>query len=120
MSLIPEEQRERVRTQLAEKLLNPVKVVLFTQAVECKFCADTKQLIMELAQLNSKIQVEVHDFLADSSLARDYDIDRIPALAIRSEKDYGIRFYGFPYGYEFQAFMEALASVSKGQTNLSE
>jgi glutaredoxin-like protein len=120
MSLIPDEQRERIRSELAEKLVGPVKVIMFTQAMECKFCADTKQLILELAGLNERIQAEVHDFVADTQLAQQYGVDKIPAIVIRSERDYGIRFYGFPYGYEFQTLMEALASVSGGQTNLSE
>jgi glutaredoxin-like protein len=41
-------------------------------------------------------------------------------LVILGEKDYGIRFYGFPFGYEFQTLMEALVTVSRGTTNLSE
>jgi len=118
--LIPDEQRERIRSELSEKLVSPVRVIMFTQAMECKFCADTKQLIYELAELSDKIQAEVHDYVADAQLAREYDVARIPAIVIRGEKDYGVRFYGFPYGYEFQTLMEALASVSKGQTNLSE
>jgi glutaredoxin-like protein len=120
MSLIPEDQRERIKSELAEKLVNPVKVIMFTQAMECKFCAETKQLIHELAEMNDKIQAEVHDFVADAQLAQQYGVDKIPAIAIRAEKDYGIRFYGFPYGYEFQTLIEALTSVSTGQTNLSE
>jgi glutaredoxin-like protein len=120
MSLIPDDQRERIRSELAAKLVSPVRVIMFTQAMECKFCADTKQLIYELAELNDKIQAEVHDFVADAQLAQQYGVDRIPAIVIRTEKDYGIKFYGFPYGYEFQTLMEAMASASKGQTNLSE
>ncbi len=120
MSLIPEDQRERVRSELAERLVSPVRVIMFTQAMECKFCADTKQLIYELAELNDKIQAEVHDFVADTELAREYGVDKIPAIIVRSEKDYGIRFYGFPYGYEFQTLMEAMDSASRGQTNLAE
>jgi len=120
MSLIPEDQRERIRSELAEKLVSPVRVIMFTQAMECKFCGDTKQLIYELAELNSKIQAEIHDFVADAQLAQEYGVDKIPAIVVRTEKDYGIRFYGFPYGYEFQTLLEALGSVSRGQTDLSE
>ena len=120
MSLIPDEQKERIKSELAEKLVSPVRVIMFTQAMECKFCADTKQLIYELAELNDKIQAEVRDFVADAQLAQQYGVEKIPAIVIRSERDYGIRFYGFPYGYEFQTLMEALASVSRGQTDLSE
>ncbi len=120
MSLIPDDQKERIQTELSEKLVNPVRVIMFTQAMECKFCADTKQLILELTALTDKIQAEVHDFVADAQLAQQYSIDKIPAIIIRTEKDYGVRFYGFPYGYEFQTLVEALSSVSRGQTNLSE
>jgi len=120
MSLIPDEQRERIRSELVEKLVSPVRVLMFTQAMECKFCADTKQLIYELAGLTDKIQAEVHDYVADAQLAQEYGVDKIPAIVIRGEKDYGVRFYGLPYGYEFQTLMEALASVSRGQTDLSE
>jgi glutaredoxin-like protein len=120
MSLIPDDQREQIKSELAERLVSPVRVIMFTQAMECKFCADTKQLIYELAGLNEKIQAEIHDFVADAQMAREYGIDKIPATIVRAEKDYGIRFYGFPYGYEFQTLMEALTSASRGQTNLSE
>lgn len=120
LSLIPDEQREHIKNELAEKLVNPVRLVMFTQVMECKFCAETKQLIYELSELSEKIHAEVHDFVADSQLAQEYGVDRIPAIIIRTEKDYGVRFYGFPYGYEFQALMEALGSVSRGATSLSD
>ena len=120
MSLIPDERKEHVKNQLAENLANTVRVIMFTQGLECKFCADTKQLIYELAALNDRIRAEVHDFVADAQLAQQYGIEKIPAIAVMGEKDYGIRFYGFPYGYEFQTLIEALILASKGQTDLSD
>jgi len=36
------------------------------------------------------------------------------------EKDYGIRFYGIPSGYEFKSFQEDLVDVSRGRTDLSD
>lgn len=120
MSLIPDEQRERIKNQLAQDLEAPVRVVLFTQQMECQFCVQTKQLIMEVAALNDKVQAEVHDLVADSEAAQHFGVDKVPAIAILGQKDYGIRFYGLPYGYEFQSFMSALAIVSKGRTDISE
>lgn len=120
MSLLPEEQKEDIRSQLAENLVNPVKVIMFTQQMECGFCSETKQLIIELAMLNDKIQAEVHDLVADSQLAQQYGVDKIPAIIILGEKDYGMRFYGLPYGYEFQTLMESLKIVSRKMTDLSE
>jgi glutaredoxin-like protein len=120
MSLIPDDHKEHIRSQLAESLVNPVRILMFTQEMECRFCAETKQLLMELAALSDKIQVEVHDYVADSALANQYGIDKIPAVVIMREKDYGIRFYGLPFGYEFQTFLNGLTGVSKGTSNLSE
>jgi glutaredoxin-like protein len=120
MSLIPDEQRERIKNQLAQDLVAPVRVVMFTQQMECQFCVQTGQLIMEVAALNDKVQVEVHDFVADSEAARQFGVDKVPAIVLLGQKDYGIRFYGLPYGYEFQSFMSALAIVSKGRTDISE
>lgn len=119
MSFIPDQIKERVKSQLGN-MVNPVRVVMFTQELECKFCAETKQLIIELAGLSDKIKAEVRDFVADSALANEYGVDKIPALVIMGEKDYGIRFYGLPYGYEFQALIEDLTMISKGSTDLAE
>lgn len=119
MSLIPDEHREHVKGQLAEGLVNPVRIVMFTQQMECQFCADTKQLITELAALNDKIRAEVHDFIADIELAKQYGVDKVPAIVLLGEKDYGIRYYGFPFGYEFQTLLEGLMAASKGTTDLS-
>jgi glutaredoxin-like protein len=120
VSLIPEEHKDHVKNQLAEGLSNPVRVIMFTQEMECRFCAETKQLVYELAAFSDKIRAEVHDFVADSAMAKEYGVDKVPAIVIFGEKDYGIRFYGIPYGYEFQALMSALMAASKGSTDLSE
>jgi len=120
MSLIAEEHKEHIKSQLAENLINPVRLIMFTQELECQYCVQTKQLVYELAALNDKIQAEVHDFVADAELAKQYGVDKVPAIVLLGTKDYGIRFYGLPYGYEFQTLMSGLAIVSQGKTALSE
>ena len=120
MSLIAEEHKEHIKSQLAENLINPVRLIMFTQELECQYCVQTKQLVYELAALNDKIQAEVHDFVADAELAKQYGVDKVPAIVLLGAKDYGIRFYGLPYGYEFQTLMSGLAIVSQGKTTLSE
>lgn len=120
MSLIAEEHKEHIKSQLAENLINPVRLIMFTQELECQYCVQTKQLVFELAALNEKIQAEVHDFVADAELAKQYGVDKVPAIVLLGTKDYGIRFYGLPYGYEFQTLMSGLAIVSQGKTALSE
>jgi glutaredoxin-like protein len=99
---------------------NPVKIIMFTQEVECQFCAQTRQLINELAGLNDKIKVEIYDFVKDSEKAKEYGVDKVPAVVIVGEKDYGIRFYGLPFGYELQTLLEGVINVSRGRTDVSE
>jgi len=120
MSLIPDDKKELLRNELNEKMENAVKIVMFTQELECRFCSDTRQLIQEFATLSDKITVEVYDFVADASKVKEYGIDKIPALAIIGKKDYGVRIYGIPYGYEFQTLIEAVINVSKDKTDLSD
>ena len=93
---------------------------MFTQEFECRYCSDTRKLAEELATLNDKIKTEVYDFVADAAKAKEYGIDKIPALAIIGKKDYGVRIYGIPYGYELQTLIEAVINVSKGKTDLSD
>jgi len=120
MSLVPDDKKELLRNELREKMEDNVKIIMFTQELECRFCSDTRQLIQEFAALSDKITVEVYDFLADADKVKEYGIDKIPALAIVGKKDYGVRIYGIPYGYEFQTLIEAVINVSRGRTDLSD
>jgi glutaredoxin-like protein len=120
MSLIPDEHKEHLKSEFSEKLENPVKIIMFTQELECQFCVQTRQLINELATINDKIKVEIYDFVANADKAKEYEVDKVPALAIVSEKDYSVRFYGLPYGYEFQTLIEAVINVSRGKTDISD
>jgi glutaredoxin-like protein len=117
---MPDDKKELLRNELNEKMENPVKIVMFTQELECRFCSDTRQLIQEFATLSDKITVEIYDFVTDADKVKEYGIDKIPALAIIGNKDYGVRIYGIPYGYELQTLIEAIITVSRGKTDLSE
>jgi glutaredoxin-like protein len=118
--MIPEERRKYLAEELARRLLNPVRLVVFTQEYECPYCAQTRSLLEELASLSDKLSVEVYDFVADADKARAYGVDKVPAVAIIGARDYGLRFYGLPYGYEFQTFLEGIVSVSRGKAEVSE
>jgi glutaredoxin-like protein len=120
MSLIPDDKKDLLKKEFKEKLENPVKILMFTQEIECRFCSDTRQLAQELATLSDKITAEVYDFVADADKAKEYGINKIPALAIIGKKDYGVRIYGIPYGYELQTLIEAVINVSRGRTDLSK
>lgn len=120
MPLIRDEDKETIRKEFAEHLVGPVRLVMFTQEFECQFCAETRQIVEELAALSDKVTAEIYDFIADKDKAAEYGIDKIPAIAIIGEKDYGIRFYGIPSGYEFTSLFEDIIDVSRGDSGLLE
>jgi glutaredoxin-like protein len=120
MGMIPDDKKEVLRSDFREKLVNPVKLVMFTQEVECGSCQSTRELIQEIAAVDSRISTEVYDFVAEAAKAKEYNIDKIPGLAIVGVKDYGVRMYGLPYGYELQTLIDAIINVSRGKTDLSD
>ena len=119
MSLLPDDKKELLRTEFKEKLIDPVRIIMFTQEMECRLCSETRSLAQEMATLSDKIAVDVFDFIKDVQLAKQYGIDKTPAIAIIGKVDYGIRIYGIPYGYELQTFIEAITNVSRGTTDLT-
>jgi glutaredoxin-like protein len=103
-----------------EEIKEAVKIVMFTQETECEYCSATRELALELAKLSDKLSVEVLDFVEDKARADELKVDKIPALAIMGEKDYGIRFFGVPAGYEFSTLIEDIVMVGKREHGLPE
>lgn len=123
MPLISEKDAEFLKKEFEENLVDPVKLVVFTQDFECQFCAETRQIVEEIAELSDSISAEVYDFVADKAMAELYSVDKIPAIAIvrvqdGEERDYGVRFYGIPSGYEFTSVIEDILDVSRGESGL--
>jgi glutaredoxin-like protein len=119
MGLLQARDRKVVEREF-KKLQNPVKLVMFTQEMECQFCQHTRELMEEVASLSDALRVEVYDFVKDNDKALQYQIDKIPATVIEGEKDYGIRMFGIPSGYEFTTLMEGIVMVSTGEAGLSQ
>ena len=117
MAILKDNDRKQL-TKLLEQLINPVKLILFTQDFECEYCQVARELTDETSALSTKLTLEVHDFAREADLAEGMGIDKIPALAVVGDKDYGIRLYGIPSGYEFAALIETITDVSRRQHGL--
>jgi alkyl hydroperoxide reductase subunit AhpF len=107
MAILSPSDAARVREMLAD-LPGPVRLVFFTQTLNCETCEPTKQILGELAELSSRITVDEHNFLLERDLAAGFGIDRVPAIAVVGAQDYGIRFLGIPSGYEFMSLLDAI------------
>ena len=119
MTILSEHEREHIIETLGE-LEGNVKLIFFTQDFECESCRQSHELLTELADLSEKMSLQVYDFKEDKEIVEKYQIDKIPALAVEGEKDYGIRYFGTPAGYEFAALLENIHAVSTGTIELSE
>jgi len=119
MGLIREEDAVEIRQRLKE-MVNPVKLVHFTQELNLEYGRETQQLLQEVAELSEKLSLEIHNFLLDKEKVAEYGIDKVPATVVRDGQDHGIRFYGIPAGYEFSTLLDAILAVSLGDSGLEE
>ena len=119
MSVLDDKVKSSVKKDLAD-LKNNIKLIVFSQEIECPSCKDASLLVEEVAALTDKISVEKYDFVMDKAQTEHYKIDKIPAIAVVGIKDFGIRFYGVPGGFEFSSFIDAIKLVSSGDSGLAQ
>lgn len=119
MPMLPDEVKEQVKEAFAD-LTEPVKIINFTQTLECQYCRETRQLLEEIAELSDLISLEVYNFVTDPEKVKEYDVDKIPATAIHGEEDHGIRFYGIMAGYEFTSLVHAIRLAGGAGSQLDD
>jgi alkyl hydroperoxide reductase subunit AhpF len=120
MALLDDEVTAQLKDEFA-RLVNPVRLAVFSQALADPESEQVRRLVEELGALDSKLAAESYNFVLDAEKAKELGIARIPAVAVLgAEKDYGVRFYGLPAGYEFGALVDLILDVSSGQSGLSE
>jgi len=119
MAVLKDKDKEKVK-EIFKDIDNDVTIVMFTQEHECPHCEMTRTMLEEIAGLSDRISLEVHDFVADKDLAEKYGVDKIPATVLVGDKDYGIRFYGVPAGYEFTVLIEEIREVGRRDPGLSK
>lgn len=119
---------ERVTSELRERfaeMVHPVKLVVFSQALQFPESEEVKRLIEEVATVDPRITVESRNFVIDADRAKELRVERIPGVAVlragvdgAPDIDYGVRFYGLPMQYDFGVLIDAIVDVSKGETVL--
>ncbi|CAG0956905.1 MAG: thioredoxin family protein [Candidatus Methanoperedens sp.] len=117
--VLQESDKEAIQKRFVE-LADDVELIVFSQELECQFCKETREMVLDLGTLSKKIKVKIFDFVKDSDEVLKYNIKKIPAIAIAGKIDYGIRYYGLPEGYELPVMIDTIIDVSKGKTKLSD
>jgi thiol-disulfide isomerase/thioredoxin len=144
MALISSVDQERLRESFAQ-MSRRVRLLFFTQTLDCQTCLQTRQILDELPLLSDKIAVEEINFILEGEKAKAYGIDRVPAIAVVYEdntslappqqgardaaeptqaatpdvKDSRMRFLGTPAGYEFVSLVQAVLLAGGRQSTLT-
>jgi len=120
MPILTERDQAAVRKEF-ERLAGPVKLVVFSQELAAAdLCRQNEQLVREVAGLDDRITVEVLNLAIDHERAEAYGVDQVPAIVVEGSRDYGIRFYGVPLGYEFSNLIDSIIVASTGEPALAE
>jgi glutaredoxin-like protein len=114
------EKDRRQIVALLREMHNPVKLVYFTRELDCELCSETRRLLEALVALCDKLSLEVYNLQLDKEKVAQYGVDKVPATVVEGAKDYGIRFYGLPAGYEFVVLLEDIVRISLGNSGLSQ
>ena len=126
-SLIQDQTKTQLKRTFRKYLKAEVELRLFTQRPspitvpgrECRYCAETQQMLEDLAALSPKISLEVIDIFAQPELAKDEDISRVPALAFGPQGEAKLRFFGIPGGYQLSVIVENIKTMSREVSPLS-
>jgi alkyl hydroperoxide reductase subunit AhpF len=117
MAILTARDQAAVRGQLA-KLAGPVKLVVFSARLGSETCAETEQLVREVGECSDQVSVELLNLHIDRDRALAYGVERVPAIIVEGARDYGIRFFGMPAGYEFTNLIDGMIVASAGVPQL--
>ena len=119
MAILSAEHEQEVKREL-DKMQGPAKLVVFASELGGETNSQTVALAKEVAALSERLTVEVLNPYIDRDRAAAYGVEAAPSIVVEGERDYGIRFLGFPGGYEFANLIDSIIVASSGEPGLSE
>ena len=127
MAMLEGPVQKQVRDVLAG-LGAPVTLAVFTLRDEAgepdEGSQELTQLVRELAALSGgRVSAEFFDLDGDATQADAYGVDKAPAIVVlggeSGRRDFGIRYFGVPAGYEFSTLIEDIRLASSARSGLS-
>ncbi len=119
---MPELMDEQTRANLVEILSHmkdPVKLLLFTEKVQCPVCQQQQEVLEAVTALSDKLELKIFNSQEHQEEMAKYGIDKLPATVPMGEKDHGIRFFGLTAGEEFASFLQTIMMISTGYSGLA-
>jgi len=122
--LLNEQVISQVKQAFAQ-MKEPVQMLLFASRENCEYCAETRQLLEELAAVDEKLGVTVYDLQDNADVAAQFNVDKAPTIVIAAKDgeqvvNYGIQYAGIPSGHEFGVLINDILLVSGRDSGLSE
>ncbi len=126
-ALIQDQQKSQLKRTFRKDLKADVELRLFTQRPspisvpgrECRYCAQTQQMLEELSALSPKVHLDITDVYAQPELALEEGITRVPAIAFGAKGKAKLRYFGIPNGYQLAVVVENIKTISRGVSPLS-
>jgi len=111
--------------QTFEQLKEPVQILFFGSQDNCEYCADTLQLLEEVAAIDEKLSLGIYDLQQNAGIAAKFNVDKAPAIVIAAKdgeqvNDFGIQYSGIPAGHEFGTLINDIILVSGRDSGLSD
>jgi alkyl hydroperoxide reductase subunit AhpF len=99
--------------QILTELQRPVHLLLFMALAGDEYGRTVYDFLHGLVGMHTRLHLEVHDTLADLTLALRLELRGLPAILVSRAAGAGgnIRFYGLPSGYTFSSLLEAVLLV---------
>jgi alkyl hydroperoxide reductase subunit AhpF len=120
-----DEVRAQIKERFAE-LVNPVRIIAFSQTIEHPESEEVRRLVEELASLDERLIFESKNFILEAESAAALKVHHIPGIAIlqagkdgAADMDFGVRFFGLPMQYDFGSLIDGIVDVSRGESGLS-
>jgi len=120
VSILSERDKSYV-TKTLGVMKDEVRLVLFSRdGGECKYCDETEGLLLDITAAAPRVKVEILSLKKDAARAKELGIDKVPGIALLGKKDYDLRYFGIPRGYDFIPFVETIRAVGDDNPGVSE
>jgi len=96
-----------------------VTLVSYTSDIESWYSQAERVLLESIARASDRITLDIQAGRWDSRREAEVGIARTPAIVLRGDRDYGIRYYGVPDGYELETFLDTIRAAAARRSGLA-
>ena len=118
---------EKILKQIEEafvEIQEPVQILYFGSQDQCDTCAETQQLLEEVAAVHPKVELTIYDLQKNRDIAEKFNVTNVPGIVVAAKdntevRNLGVQFSGTPSGYEFSTLINDVLAVSRRDSGLS-